>query len=171
MVIVNVGELLECGHDEDIATRGCDPCVALIAVIAVTAGHGGQHVKRCAHFSVNMRMPPRIDQQRIDTALDPILRAFFPLNENIRRVGFATGGQSPGMGAKEIMTKLEKYFGAVPWGKWENCDSLRTFNDLILGLKNQIWPFTNAFPDNEVAELNDRDKPVLESKGSEGTKR
>src|SRR6185437_14412306 len=57
MIVVNVGELLECDERDEIATRGCDPCVALIVIYNHGIGdRGSQYIKRCAHFSVDIRL-------------------------------------------------------------------------------------------------------------------
>ena len=171
MIVVNIGELLECDETEEIATRGCDPCVALIAIYNNGIGdHGSRYIKKCAHFSVEMDLRSKITQQRIETALNPVLTTCFPLTQNIRRVGFSTGGCCLGMGATEITSRLRSYFSEQLVVQWGNRDSLRTVNDVIWGFKNQIWPFTHAHRRNSYAELNDRDAPALELKEKESPK-
>lgn len=174
MIVVNVGELLECDQRDEIATRGCDPCVALIVIYNHGIGdRGSQYIKRCAHFSVDIRLPegqrraPQ-RQQLVQTALDPVLEAYFP-REHIRRVGFATGGNHRGSGAEDIVNRLRAYFQNHPIVEWVNRDSLRTANDLILGLNNQHWPFTHDPPHNSCAELKARDQPLDEKSSQKET--
>jgi hypothetical protein len=173
MVVVNVGELLECDESSEIATRGCDPCVALIAVYNNGVGdRGSRYVKRCAHFSVGIRLPEggrraAERQQLVQTALDPVLTAYFPL-DRMRRVGFATGGGTRHSGAEDIVARLRSYFQNQPMVEWNNRDSLRTANDLIIGMDNQHWPFTHDPAHNSCAELNGRDQPFEEKASSKG---
>jgi len=146
---VNVGEILQCGKNIEIRTRGCDPCVALIVIY----GNGESAVKKCAHFSVNMSGP--LNQKRIDTALNPILEKHFPL-PNISAVGFATGGESYDrkMGAKEIFTRLAEYFpGDKIVAQSKKDDSLTSVQLGIRALKNNDWPFTNDPASNSDADL------------------
>ena len=167
MIVVNVGELLECDESDEIATRGCDPCVALIVIYNNGIGdHGSQYIKRCAHFSVDIKLPMGAKQasgrqQLVQAALDPVLNAHFPL-KNVRRVGFSTGGFSRNLGAEEIVTRLRSYFQEQRFMEWAKCDSLRSHNDMIMGAKGQIWPFTHENPANSNAELRGRDQPLDE---------
>ena len=149
-VTVNVGELLECDQNDNIRTRGCDPCVALIVIF--NNGGAGQVVKRCAHFSVGMAGP--YTQGHINAALNPILANYFPLDEsNVLAVGFTWGGYSPGMGAVQICNRLREYFNGLNVLESATQDSLTTNGNVIQALNMMHWAFTFPLPHNQEAEL------------------
>jgi len=147
-VTVNVGEILQCNQNDDIRTRGCDPCVGLIVIY--NAG-GANRLKKCAHFSVGFAGP--FNQGNIDAALNPILAGNFPL-PNIVAVSFTWGGGGAGMGSVEIMNRLNAYFAGQP-GLAASAinDSITTNGDNIQILNNQNWAFTNNPALNQNAVL------------------
>ena len=146
-ITVNVGEILECDQNNDVRTRGCDPCVALIAIYI----NGAITTKRCAHFSVGIAGP--LTQSVINAALNPILMANFPL-ANINAVGFTWGGQSVGMGGNFIFTRLGTYFqeANIVVQSHQN-DSLTTAGLEINASNGQTWAWTNDPASNALAEL------------------
>ncbi|WP_327437879.1 hypothetical protein [Pseudomonas donghuensis] len=150
-VTVNVGELLECDGTDNIRTRGCDPCVALIVIYQ--NGQNGAIAKRCAHFSVDYGPP--YTQARVDASLDPVLTDYFPLNGNtIRAVGFTWGGNAAGMGSVQIFNRLTQYFNGLDVQSSTTKDSITTNGEEILILDNQNqWVFTNQPASNSLAEL------------------
>lgn len=146
-VTVNVGEILQCDQNDEIRTRGCDPCVGLI-VIYVNAGNT---TKRCAHFSVNIA--GALTQAIINAALNPILNGHFPL-PNIQAVGFTWGGNSLGMGGDLIYARLQEYFAGHPITSSNQRDSLTTTNGQVIQLSNtKTWAWTNNSALNSDAEL------------------
>lgn len=144
---VNVGEILECHAGEDIRTRGCDPCVALIAIYTLN----GVITKRCAHFSVGI--PGRLNQVVINAALNPVLQANFPL-VNLTSAGFTWGGRTFGMGGDLIYNRLNQYFAGHINVQGQQADSLTTNGLGIQILNQQVWPWTNIPAANAAAELN-----------------
>ncbi|MEG4170597.1 MULTISPECIES: hypothetical protein [unclassified Microcoleus] len=145
-VTVNVGEILDCDQNDEIRTRGCDPCVGLI-VIYVNAGNT---TKRCAHFSVNIAGV--LTQDRINAALNPILDGHFPL-ANIQAVGFTWGGGGVGMGSAFICVRLQVYFVGQPINWSAQNDSLTTNGGGIELSNGRTWAWTNDPPLNGYAEL------------------
>jgi hypothetical protein len=141
-ITVNVGELLST-DDDQIRTRGCDPCVALLVIYADT--------KKCAHFCVSFAGP--YTQANINQRLDPILEAHFPL-EDIIRVGFTWGGQAAGMGSTQIMNRLAEYFGDHHPIFSNAYDSISSTEENEIAFSNlEVWPFTNEPPLNQYADL------------------
>lgn len=158
-ITVNVGEILECDDKNEIRTRGCDPCVALIAIYEDEK----LITKRCAHFCVNMA--GSLNQNRIDNALKPILEKHFKLDK-LKAVGFTTGGEDYklekrqfSMGSKEIFLGLQKYFpGDKTVVKSSDCDSLTTAELGVKAVKldkktAENWKFTNNPAKNQDADL------------------
>ncbi|CAL2078115.1 hypothetical protein [Tenacibaculum sp. 190524A02b] len=147
-ITVNVGEILEVNQNNEIRTRGCDPCVGLIVIY--DAG-GGNLIKRCAHFTVNFAGP--YTQDRIDQALNPILNNFFqPIG--IISVGYTWGGGAAGMGSNFICNNLDIYFADFNPVSSNNNDSITSNGANVQLLNNQHWAFTNIPPLNNNADLN-----------------
>jgi hypothetical protein len=147
-ITVNVGELLECDQNDEIRTRGCDPCVGLVVIY--NHGGGGNLVKRCAHFSVNFAGP--YNQHIINTALDPVLNNYFPV-VNIVAVGFTWGGGGAGMGSVQICNRLRAYFAGNAPIESAVSDSITTNANAIQIVNNQHWAFTHNPNHNLEAEL------------------
>lgn len=147
-ITVNVGEILDTDQTNEIRTRGCDPCVALIVVY--DTGNANL-IKRCAHFTVNF--PGPYSQERIDQSLNPILNQFFQLI-GIVSVGFTWGGGSRGMGSDFICNNLEIYFADFNPIQSNTHDSITTNDQNLELLNNQIWDFTNNPAANSSADLN-----------------
>lgn len=146
MPVTNVGEILECDQNDEIRTRGCDPCVGLIVVYV----NAGNITKRCAHFSVNMA--GALTQVRINIALNPILNERFPL-DNIQAVGFNWGGGCVGMGGDLIYARLQLYFAEQQITMSNHADSITTDGQDIQLTNAEIWPWTNVPALNAFAEL------------------
>ncbi|HBG07914.1 MAG TPA: hypothetical protein DDY22_20750 [Geobacter sp.] len=147
-ITVNVGEILECAQNDEIRTRGCDPCVGLIVIYDTG---GGSVVKRCAHFSVGLRGP--YTQAKIDNVLNPILANHFG-KDHIVAAGFTWGGQGAGMGSAFICNNLARYFGDFNAQHSAENDSITTNSNVIEISNNALWDYTYDPSDNASAELN-----------------
>lgn len=144
-ITVNVGDILECDQNDEIRTRGCDPCVGLIVIYN---NGSGKVVKRCAHFSVGFAGP--YTQANINARLNPILDNYFP-QVNILAVGFTWGGGGAGMGSAFIYNRLTEYFAAVAPVQSETNDSITTNGNNIQILNGEVWPYDPQH--NNQAEL------------------
>lgn len=162
-ITVNVGECLTCKLSDDIRTRGCDPCVALIAI--------SETKKTCAHLSVNAALPQKgalrdkeagaiaafqrdsESGKSVLKALDQLLAGHFPLAD-LTKVGFTWGGNNKQQGAELITDALAKYFsGKEIVESGASCDSLATIGDKIVASKNSDWKFSSKEPTNLLAQL------------------
>lgn len=142
----NIGEIVECGANDDVRTRGCDPCVALIVIY----GEPSKITKKCAHFSVSIKGPPV--KEKVLKALDPVLTNEFPL-KGVKAAGYAWGGANKRLGAEIIAERLAQYFKDVKdLVQVANRDSLSTKGTAIVA-SNDKWPWTNDPPRNQLADL------------------
>ncbi len=148
-ITVNVGELLECDETDEIRTRGCDPCVALVVIYQ--NGQAPALIKRCAHFSVNF-LPPYTNAIMAQV-MNPILAANFPLDGNIVAVGFTWGGNAAGMGSVQILATLTQYFNGLNPLISQDQDSISSNGNVIVLSNLQQWAFTHVPPENLAAEL------------------
>lgn len=146
MITVNVGELLQCDDKNDIQTRGCDPCVALIVIYKKI----NSIEKKCAHFSLGIGGRP--DQNRIEQSLNQIIQNHFPLL-NINSVGITWGGRVQGMGGNIIFNRLVQYFNGQVIQQSQQNDSISTNGLQIVIANNQVWPWTHDPATNDIAEI------------------
>ena len=146
-ITVNVGEILQCDHTEDIRTRACDPCVALIVIYK----NGDSVIKKCAHFTVSF--DGRLYRDSIEQALKPVLQENFPL-KHIHKVGITWGGNALGLGGDLVFSCLGLYFAGINGVIVSSHNDSICSNGLDLCVSNgEIWNWSNIPASNGLAEL------------------
>jgi hypothetical protein len=141
-VTVNVGEISTTNNDE-IRTRGCDPCVGLIAIY--------NNQKVCAHFSVGYAGP--YTDANIGQRINPVLQLHFPV-AGLVAVGYTWGGGAAAMGSAQIINCLNAHFAGHAPVVNQTRDSITSNGNAIEFLNLQTWDYTNVPAANTNAELN-----------------